>query len=147
LTTIYTGRILPLILCGAPVWKSALDNACYKAKIIRIQRLINIRKAKAYRTVSNEALCVITGIIPINIKIVATAKYYECMKGNGNMIDREMEVKHWTHPAYSVKIIEGQEDSKHTIHVYTDGSKSEHGVGSGVAIFTDNNLTNTTKYR
>jgi uncharacterized CHY-type Zn-finger protein len=75
------------------------------------------------------------GIIPINIKIEEAAKYYECMKGNGNLIDQEMEVKHWTHPAYSVKIIEGQEDSKHTIHVYTDGSKSEHGVGSGVAIF------------
>jgi uncharacterized CHY-type Zn-finger protein len=67
--------------------------------------------------VSNEALCVITGIIPINIKIEETAKYYECMKGNGNLNDREIEVKRWTHPAYSVKIIEGQEDSKHTIYV------------------------------
>ena len=57
-----------------------------------------------------------------------------------------MEVKHWTNAAYSVKITEGQEDSKHTVHVYTDGSKSEHGVGSGVAIFTDSNLTDTTKY-
>jgi len=35
-----------------------------------------------------------------------------------------MDVKHWTHPAKSVKIIEGQEDNKHTIHVYTDGRKS-----------------------
>jgi len=58
LKTIYTGGILPLILYGAPVWKSVLDNTCYKAKIIRIQMLINIRKAKAYRTVSNEAQCV-----------------------------------------------------------------------------------------
>jgi hypothetical protein len=103
--------------------------------------------AKAYHTVSNEALCVIMGIIPINIKIENTAKYYECIKGDGNLIDLEMEVKHWTHPAYSVKIIEEQEDSKHTIHVYTDGSMSEHGVGSGVAIFTDSNLTDATKYR
>jgi hypothetical protein len=39
LKTIYTGGILPLILYGAPLWKSALDNTCYKAKIIRIQRL------------------------------------------------------------------------------------------------------------
>ena len=31
--------------------------------------LINIRIAKAYRTVSNEALCVITGLIPINKKL------------------------------------------------------------------------------
>jgi hypothetical protein len=57
LKTIYTGGILSLILYGAPVWKSVLDNTFYKAKLIRIQRLINIRIAKAYHTVSNEALC------------------------------------------------------------------------------------------
>ena len=33
------------------------------------QRLINIKIAKAYRTVSNEALCIITGLKPIHIKI------------------------------------------------------------------------------
>jgi len=147
LKTIYTGGILPLIFYATPVWRSVLDNTCYKPKIIRIQRLINIRIAKTYHTASNEALNVIMGIIPINIKIEETAKYYEYIKGNGKLIDREMEVKHWSHPAYSVKIIEGQEDSKHTINVFTDGSKSEHGVGSGVAIFTDSNLTDTTKYR
>ena len=68
LKTIYTGGILPLILYGAPVWKGVLDITCYKAKLIRVQRLINIRIAKAYRIVSNESLCVITGLIPINIK-------------------------------------------------------------------------------
>ena len=50
------------------MWKSVLDNTCYKAKLIRI--------AKAYRTVSKEALCVITGLVPINIKIEEAAKYY-----------------------------------------------------------------------
>ena len=68
------------------------------------------------------------------------------MKSNGNLIDREMEVKHWTNTAYCVRIIEGQEDSKHTVHVYTESSRSEHGVRSGVAILTDSNLTDTTKY-
>jgi hypothetical protein len=97
--------------------------------------------------VSNEALCVITGIITINIKIEERAKYYECIKGNGNLINREMEINHSTHPAYCVKIIEGQEDSKRTIKVNTDGSKSKYGVGSGVAIFTASNLTDTTQCR
>jgi hypothetical protein len=69
LKTIYTGGILPLIFYGAPLWKKFLDNKCYKTKLIRIQRLINIRIAKAYRTVSNETLCVIKGLILINIKI------------------------------------------------------------------------------
>ena len=94
---------------------------------------------------SNEALCVITGLIPINIKIQETAKYYGCIKGYGNQFDREMEVKHWTHPVNCVKITEGQEDSKHATHVYTDGSKSEHRVGSGIAIFTDSNIIDMKK--
>jgi len=46
-----------------------LNKHCYKAKLIRIQRVINIRTAKAYRTVSNEELCVIAGIKPIHIKM------------------------------------------------------------------------------
>jgi ribonuclease HI len=58
-----------------------------------------------------------------------------------------MEVKHWTHPANFVKITEGQVDSKRTIHVYTDGSKCEYGVESGIAIFSDSNIIDTIKYR
>ena len=127
----------------SPSVEGVLDITCYKAKLIRVQRLINIRIAKAYRTVSNEALCVITGLIPINIKIEETAKYYESVKGEGNLFDREMEVKHWTHPANTVEITDGQEDSKHIIHVYTDGIKSEHGEGSGIAIFQDSKLIDT----
>ena len=65
LKTIYIGGILPLLLCGAPVWKNVMNKSCYKAKliiiiiviiIIKIQRLINIRLAKAYRADSNEEL-------------------------------------------------------------------------------------------
>jgi len=141
--TIYAGGILPLILYGTPVWKGASDITCYKTKLIRIQRLINIRIAKAYRTVSNEALFVITGLIPINIKIEEAAKYYECIKGQGNLFDRKMEVKHRTRPANTVEITNGQEDSKHNIHVNTDGGKSEHGVGSGRTMFQDSKLIDT----
>jgi len=54
--------------------------------------------AKAYRTVCIEALCVITGIMPINIKITETDKYYEITR-KGSQYDRETEVKNWTHPA------------------------------------------------
>jgi len=118
LKTIYAGGIIPLLLYGAPVWKGVLDITCYKAKLIRVQRLINIRITKAYRTVSNEKLFVITGLITINIKLEETAKYYECVKGQGNLFDREMEVKHWTHPANTIEIADGQEDSKET-YMYT----------------------------
>jgi hypothetical protein len=136
LKTIYTGGILPLILYGAPVWESVLNKLCYKNKLTRIQRLINIRIAKACRTVSNGALCVITCIKPIHIEIEEAGRYYETTKGKGNQYDREMEMENWTHPAKHVKIIEGHEDSSHYIHAYTDGSKSDTGIGSGKASFS-----------
>jgi ribonuclease HI len=58
-----------------------------------------------------------------------------------------MEVKYWTHPPKVVEVTAAQEESKHTIQVYTDGSRSEEGVGSGVAISTHRELTDTIKYR
>ena len=46
-----------------------MELESYKTKLIRVQRLINIKIAKAYRTVSTEALCILTGMTPIAIKI------------------------------------------------------------------------------
>jgi len=59
----YTGSIL-LLLYGVPVCLNAINKASYKLKITRVQRLINTRLARAYRTVSNEALCLNTGLTP-----------------------------------------------------------------------------------
>jgi hypothetical protein len=53
----------------APIWYKAIDIASNKLKLIRIQTIINIKTAKAYRTLSNEALCALTGLTPITIKI------------------------------------------------------------------------------
>jgi len=56
-------------------------------------------------------------------------------------------VKKLAPPSDHVKIIEGHENSPHFIQVYTDGSKSDAGVGSGIEIFSENNLTATLIYR
>ena len=58
-----------------------------------------------------------------------------------------MEMENRKHPATRFKIIEGYEDSSHTIQAYTGGSKNDLGVSAGIAIFLDNNLTATLKYR
>lgn len=147
LRIIYTGGILPLILYGAPVWKDILENKCYINKLIRVQRLINIKIAKSYRTVSNEALCLITGITPINIKIEKFSKFYERIREKCNMIDREKEVKFWSHPADFVRVADHEKESQNQIQVDTDGSKSTEGTGSGIAIFTSNNLIAQMKYK
>jgi hypothetical protein len=72
--------------------------------------------------------------MPINIKIEEATTYYEITKGEGPLYDREMEAKNWIHPAKHITIIDGHEDSTHYIHAYTDGSKNEAGVSSGIAV-------------
>ena len=42
---------------------------------------------------------------------------------------------------------DGREDSKHSIQVYIDSSKSERGVGAGVVIFKDDKIIDTKKYK
>jgi hypothetical protein len=102
LKTIYTGCILPLILYGAPIWKKAIEKVCYRLTLIRVQRLINIKITKAYRRVSNEALCILSGITPIAIKIEEAIQFYEISGGNTRdvaLVDHNVGVKHWQHPA------------------------------------------------
>jgi hypothetical protein len=82
LETIHTGAILPLLLYGAPIWINALNKVSYRIYLTRVQRLTIIRIAKSYRTVSNEALCTITGLTPIDIKIEETAQFFQTTKVN-----------------------------------------------------------------
>ena len=60
LKTLYTAGIQPLLLYGAPVWAETVEKERYRKMLTEVQRLIYITIAKAYRTVSNEALCIIT---------------------------------------------------------------------------------------
>jgi hypothetical protein len=64
----------------APVWIEALEKECNKTVYNRVQCLININIAKAFRTTSNEALCTLTGLIPIAIKAEEAAKLYNTMR-------------------------------------------------------------------
>jgi hypothetical protein len=57
---IYKGAVFPLLLYGAPVWIDAVNYDFNRRKYIRIQRMINILIAKAFRTTSNEALCILS---------------------------------------------------------------------------------------
>jgi len=102
LQTIYLGAIQPLLIYGAPVCIKTIRKENYKAKLLRVQRIINIKMAKAYRTVSHEALCVLTGTMPIDLKIERTVKIYQITKGNDTgktQFDKDMEVRYLQHPA------------------------------------------------
>jgi len=49
--------------------------------------------------------------------------------------DKDMEVRCWQHPAEASIGSTYETEDKGSIHIYTDGSKTHEGVGSGIAIF------------
>lgn len=150
LRTIYKGAILPLLSYGAPVWIDALERNYNVKKLNQVQRLINIRIAKAFRTTSYEALCVVTGLTPILFKIEEIVNLYFAKtrhKYDGLNLDYIIQHKNWTHPAELIDIKETEQNTEYTYEIYTDGSKSERGVGAGVAIFQSNELIQQLRFR
>ena len=103
LHTIYTGAIEPILTYGAPVWGKAIENHKNRTKLQRIQRLINIKLTKAYRTISYDASCIIAGIQPIDITIDEKVKLYETIHGEREY-DAPLEPENWAHPTEVVHI-------------------------------------------
>ena len=62
LTTIYEGAVVPILTYGAPIWVEAIRKNKNLTKYKRKQRLVDIKIAKAYRTVSYDASCVLAGV-------------------------------------------------------------------------------------
>jgi len=96
LQAIYKGAILPLLLYGAPVWAEAMRFEYNRLDYIRIQRLMNIKIAKAFRTTPTEAFCMLAGTTPIIIRTEEAVKQYFLRKGKVTLtqsIDLEVERK------------------------------------------------------
>jgi hypothetical protein len=66
--------MVPFMTYGSTVWEEAVSKTGNLVKLQRVQRLINIKIAKVYRTVSFEASCVLAGVPPIGIVIEERAR-------------------------------------------------------------------------
>jgi hypothetical protein len=73
---IYEGALIPMITYGAPVWHEAVVKQRNLRVLQKVQRMININMAKAYRTISFEASCMMAGVPPIGIVIEEKTRLY-----------------------------------------------------------------------
>jgi ribonuclease HI len=134
------------MLYGVPIWIKALEKESNRKIYNRVQRLINIKIAKSFRTTSNEALCTLTGLKPIVIQAEEAAKIFNIMRENlDNEIDKDVQPKDWLHPAETVTLTEIPEGDE--IQIYTDGSKYDNGVGAGIVIIIERKLQQQLKYK
>lgn len=56
-----------VLLYGAEVWADSLNKEMYRKRLAQVQRQGALRVASAYRTVSEPAILVIAGVIPIDL--------------------------------------------------------------------------------
>ena len=85
----------------------------------------------------------LTGLTPIIIKLEELAQRCKAKERTGKCkieLDHEVEFKNWPHPAEAVTIEKVISEEDAPISAYTDGSKQDQGVGSGVAIFKGSNM-------
>jgi len=161
--------LIPLLTYGAPVWKEAVAKQKNIHLLQRVQRMINIKIAKAYRTISFEAPCMMAGVPPIQLvkeekasrHIIKHNPEYEAplpvtewlhptQRRNGRVTlpaDREVELENWPNPADEAKTTEAKGCEQRTILIYTIGRKNDQDVGSGVAIFIQQKLAAQLQFR
>ena len=114
------------------------------------QRLINIKIAKAYRTISFETSCLIAGVQPIGIVIEGSTSLYTRKHNTGKddfEWDEPVPAKERPHLAWRADIMETTDVMTYPIEIFTDGSKIGDKVGVGVAIYMDKRLVRKNKYR
>lgn len=70
------GVALSIIRYGVPAWAVALKAEYNVKKLIRVHRLMCLRVASAYRTISYEAVCVIAGMMPIDTLLEEDVECY-----------------------------------------------------------------------
>jgi ribonuclease HI len=149
LKTIYEGAMVPLMTYGSPVWEEAISKTGNLIKLQRVQRLINIKMAKAHRTVSFEASCVLAGVPPIGIIIQERARLYKIIHNTErgeHKCEQPQPVKDWPHPSMRPTCMEPQDSTQYSKVIFTDGSKTGD-VGAGVAIYMDQQLLKRSKYK
>ena len=80
------------MLYGAPVWVRAMEKNCNRTLYSSVQRVMNIKTAKANCTTSNDAFYILTGNAPVELKTEEAVNLYRITKDMQNqLLDHETE--------------------------------------------------------
>lgn len=147
--TIYTATVEPIILYAASVWAPAVGKLGVQKHLKEIQRGFARKICKAYRTVSLNSALVLSGMLPLDLRIREAAALYETRRGvlGSALLDRETEkicpVTEIPHPAEQIglefkNLVDEEqlkENSGFDIRIFTDGSKIEGRVGAALSLW------------
>ena len=144
--TIYVAVIEPTIMYAASAWAPAANKLCVRKQLDAVQRGFVRKLVKAYRTVSLNSALILSGLLPLDLRIREVALLYELKKGyaQGVLGDREVErpvaFTELPHPATHAGLAfggldDGTDNDQEVESIYTDGSKIEGRVGAALTLW------------
>ena len=89
--TIFEMAIEPILLYGASIWIEALEKVKNKTILSRIQRLAALKVTRCLKTTSTDALLVIAGMIPLQLKATERATCTLSRQTNTPEVDRRLD--------------------------------------------------------
>ncbi|XP_067145314.1 uncharacterized protein [Centruroides vittatus] len=144
LKKMHTGAIIPMVTYGAAAWSHKTTQIHIKRKLISLQRTMLLRITRAYRTVSNDALHVLAGILPMDMEVRKKHDIYYLRTYNmipAYLTDQFEEVEQIT-PAMerlNIRDIPVINTTKYVRtrkkRIYTDGSRDSHGTGAAMVYY------------
>ncbi|XP_055951673.1 uncharacterized protein LOC129987758 [Argiope bruennichi] len=154
--TLYSTVIERVLAHGAAIWCQDPTERM-KRKLAAIQRPFLLAISGAYRTTSTAALQIILGIPPLHLQLQREAKgisLYRLKNPTNNCdlqiseLEIDCKISGWTsHPSvhledHQISLDDGGLRSDPN-GIYTDGSKTDKGVGAAYCVF-NNGVTTTT---
>ncbi|XP_050553864.1 uncharacterized protein LOC126911310 [Spodoptera frugiperda] len=147
--TIYVAVIEPIVLYAANVWAPVTELELIKKQLNALQRGFAQKICRAYRTVSLTSATVLSGTIPLDLRVQESASLYRTKRGfshdylpPGKELERDVPYLDQPHPSKLISInyelLENDDSGSSLIgeiagpHIYTDGSKIDGGVGSAL---------------
>uniref|UniRef100_A0A131Y6M1 Putative reverse transcriptase n=1 Tax=Ixodes ricinus TaxID=34613 RepID=A0A131Y6M1_IXORI len=149
---LYTRSLERIITYGAPVFFSPTPNSHLMRKLTSIQRIPLLKICKAFTTVSNASINILTNILPIEytlnreialFNIFQLKQSYTLYETTYDPTQIQHHIDIWdTHPAHLLSFPfasntnpSHQRSNETTHNIYTDGSLLNETVGAAFAIF------------
>lgn len=160
---IYRAAVEPLFTYAASVWEGATDRIGIQKKLNSVQRGFAQSMCKAHRTVSLHAALILSGTLPLELRVKEAAALYNARRGRGlggiyadRELERPVDYLDTHHPARHIEVkyqcLEEPEEVASALppnepHIYTDGSKVEGAVGAAMTWWENGSEIRNEMYR
>ncbi|XP_055951697.1 uncharacterized protein LOC129987789 [Argiope bruennichi] len=145
LKKMYKGAMEPKLLYGHGAWGHRLKLKSFCTFLNMVQRRPLLAIARAYRTVSTDALQVLTGLPPLDLKAIEMYSRFLILRANQSVTVHSQEFDpgdyvsyvspYETHPAFNEGIsFDLLEPTGNGLEIFSDGSGLNDRIGSAMVV-------------